>query len=343
LLAANLCNQSSIEGGKMKYRLFGRTGWNVAEVSIGTWALGADWGVVDDKESLSALHKALDLGVNFFDTADVYGDGRSEQLLARLRKERRETFHVATKAGRRLDPHIASGYNRHNLTAFVDRSLKNLETERIDLLQLHCPPTEVYYMPETFGILEDMVKQGKIQYYGVSVEKVEEALKAIEYPNVISVQIIFNIFRQRPAELFFEEAKKRQIAIIVRVPLASGLLTGKMQRDTTFPKDDHRNFNRYGEAFDRGETFSGVDFETGLTAVDELRPLVPEGVSMPQFALRWILMFDAVSCIIPGGKRPEQVEDNCRAADLPPLSEATMEKVKQVYDQRIRELVHYYW
>jgi aryl-alcohol dehydrogenase-like predicted oxidoreductase len=273
----------------------------------------------------------------------VYGDGRSERLLARLRRERSEPIHIVTKAGRRLDPHVAGGYNRKNLTAFVERSLKNLDVETLELVQLHCPPTEVYYMPEVFGILDDLVKQGKIRYYGVSVEKVEEALKAIEYPNVQSVQIIFNIFRQRPADLFFAQAKRRKVGILARVPLSSGMLTGKMTRSTTFTPDDHRAFNRHGESFDRGETFSGVDFETGLQAVEELRPLVPPGMTMAQFALRWILMFDAVTCAIPGAKRPDQAEDNIRAADFPPLSDATMAKVRAIYDRRIRPLVHHYW
>jgi len=327
----------------MEYRELGRTGWSVSAVSFGAWAIGGTWGPVEDRESLATLHRAVDLGVNFFDTADVYGDGRSERLLGQLCQERGETIHIATKAGRRLDPHVASGYNRQNLTAFVERSLKNLGTDTIDLLQLHCPPTEVYYNPEVFDILDDLVKQGKIRYYGVSVEKVEEGLKAIEYPGVQTVQIIFNIFRQRPAELFFPEAKRRRVGILTRLPLSSGLLTGKMTRATTFAPDDHRAFNRQGEAFDRGETFSGVDFETGLQAVEELRPLVPEGMTMAQFALRWILMNDAVTCAIPGAKRPAQVEENVRAADLPPLPDSTMAKVRQVYDRLIREQVHDYW
>jgi aryl-alcohol dehydrogenase-like predicted oxidoreductase len=327
----------------MEYREFGRTGWKVSAVSFGAWAIGGSWGDVNDKESLAALHRCLDLGINFFDTADVYGDGRSEQLLARLREERREPFHVVTKAGRRLDPHIASDYNRINLTSFVERSLKNLKTDSLELVQLHCPPTEVYYMPETFDALDGLIKAGKIQHYGVSVEKVEEALKAIEYPNVQSVQIIFNIFRQRPAELFFQEAKRRKVAILARVPLASGLLTGKMKQDTPFAADDHRKFNRYGESFDRGETFSGVDYETGLQAVEELRALVPAGYTMAQFALRWILMFDAVSCAIPGAKRPDQVDDNAASADMPPLPEQTMLRVREIYEQTIRAQVHHRW
>ncbi len=327
----------------MHYRQLGRTGWQVSASSFGAWAIGGAWGTVQDEESIAALHKAVDLGVNFFDTADVYGNGRSERLLKQLREERDEEIFIATKAGRRLDPHLAGDYNRKNLTAFVERSLQNLGVEALDLLQLHCPPPEVYYMPETFGILDDLVRAGKIRYYGVSVQKVEEALKAIEFPNVYTIQIIFNIFRQRPAELFFREAKRRKVGILARVPLSSGMLTGKLSAGSTFEERDHRNFNRQGEEFDSGETFSGVDYNTGLEAVEELRGLVPEGWTMAQFALRWILMFDAVSCVIPGAKRPSQAEDNALAADLPPLSPATMERVKEIYDRRIRQQVHHYW
>ncbi|HPY01533.1 MAG TPA: aldo/keto reductase [Candidatus Marinimicrobia bacterium] len=327
----------------MQYRELGRTGWKVSAISFGTWAIGGTWGTVRDQESLAALHRALDLGVNFFDTADVYGDGHSERLLARLRRERSEPFYIATKAGRRLTPHIAGGYNRENLTGFVERSLKNLETETIDLLQLHCPPTEVYYMPEVFDILNDLVKAGKIRYYGVSVEKVEEALKAIEFPDVQSVQIIFNILRQRPADLFFKEAKRKQVGILARVPLASGLLTGKFSPNSTFESDDHRSFNRHGEAFDRGETFAGLEFNAGLQVIEKLRLLVPEGFTMTQMALRWILMFPEVTCAIPGAKRPEQVAENAQAADLPPLSDAIMQKIQEIYERDVRPHVHQYW
>ena len=327
----------------MNYRELGRTGWKVSEISFGAWAIGGAWGEVDDRESLATLHRAADLGVNFYDTADVYGDGRSERLLAQLKRERSEEIIIATKAGRRLDPHLASGYNRENLSAFIERSLKNLETGALDLLQLHCPPTDVYYNPELFAALDDFVRQGKIRNYGVSVERVEEALSAIEYPGVQTVQIIFNIFRQRPAELFFGEAKKRGVGILARVPLASGLLTGKLTSHSQFEADDHRAFNRHGEAFDRGETFSGVDYATGLQAVEELRALVPEGMTMAQFALRWILMFDAVTCAIPGAKRPSQVEDNARASDSPPPDAETMRAVQEIYERRIRALVHHYW
>jgi aryl-alcohol dehydrogenase-like predicted oxidoreductase len=327
----------------MEYRELGHTGWKVSTVSFGAWAIGGTWGEVTDKESLAALNRAVDRGVNFFDTADVYGDGHSERLLSQLRKQRKEPFYIATKAGRRLNPHVASGYNRQNLTAFVERSLKNLQTEAIDLLQLHCPPIEVYYSPEVFAVLDDLVKAGKLRHYGVSVEKVEEALKAIEYPGVQSVQIIFNIFRQRPSELFFAEALRRRVGILARLPLSSGLLSGKFNKASTFAKDDHRSFNRHGEAFDRGETFSGLDYETGLRLVDELRPLVPQGMSLAQMALRWILMFRPVTCTIPGAKRPDQVEENAAAADLPPLPEQIMKKIDAIYRQQVRPLVHQYW
>ena len=325
----------------MQYRHFGRTGWNISTIGFGAWEIGGEWGQVDDRVSLAALHRAVELGINFFDTSDVYG--HSEQLLARFLKECRAPIFIATKAGRRLNPQVASGYNLKNLSAFVERSLKNLDIERLDLLQLHCPPFEVYYMPETFGALDHLVQQGKLQYYGVSVQKVEEALKAIEFPNVQSIQIVYNMFRQRPAELFFQQAKLRQTAVIARVPLASGLLTGKMKPDTYFDKEDHRFFNRHGEVFDRGETFSGVDYALGLQAVEELRSLVPAGYSLSQFALRWILMSDAVTCTIPGARQPGQVEDNAAAADLPPLSEATMARVREIYDLNIRPLVHHNW
>jgi aryl-alcohol dehydrogenase-like predicted oxidoreductase len=327
----------------VNYRELGRTGWRVSAVSFGSWAIGGSWGNADEAESLRALHTAVDLGVNFFDTADVYGDGLSERLLAQLKRERGEEIVIATKAGRRLDPHVAAGYSRENLTAFVERSLKNLDTEALDLLQLHCPPVEVYYQPEVFGALDDLVTQGKIRYYGVSVQKVEEALKAIEYPNVQTVQIIFNLFRQRPADLFFHEAQRRRVGILARVPLSSGMLTGKLTARSVFAAEDHRTFNRNGEAFDRGETFSGVDYEVGLRAVEELRKMVPEGMTLTQFALRWILMFEAVTCAIPGAKRPSQVEENVRAADMPAIPDDTMRAVGQLYQSQIRPLVHQYW
>jgi len=327
----------------MNYRPLGRTGWKVSEISFGAWAIGGAWGNVSDEESLAALHQAVDSGVNFLDTADVYGDGRSERLIAQLKKSRKDKIVVATKAGRRLPRQTVEGYSRQNLTGWIEDSLRNLATDTLDLLQLHCPPTALYERPDVFAILDDFVKQGKIRYYGVSVEKVDEALKAIEYPNVQTVQIIFNCFRQRPAEKFFPEAKRKQVGILARVPLASGMLTGKLRRDSTFAADDHRNFNRHGEVFDVGETFSGVDYNVGLEAVEEIRELLPAGVSMSQFALRWILMFDAVSCAIPGGKRPDQVTDNCRASDVPAFTPKVMAAVRDIYDRKIRSLVHQRW
>jgi len=327
----------------VNYRELGRTGFRVSTISFGAWAIGNAWGEVKTDESLAALHRAVDSGVNFFDTADVYGDGHSERLLAQLKRDRSEEIIVATKAGRRLEPHLSEGYNAQNLTAFVERSLQNLQVETLDLLQLHCPPTDVYYRPDVFGALDELIHQGKIRNYGVSVQTVEEALKAVEFPNVQSVQIIFNIFRQRPADLFFAEAARKRVGILARLPLSSGMLTGKLTRSSQFGTDDHRNFNRHGERFDRGETFSGVDYETGLAAVEELRALVPSGMTLTQFALRWILMFDAVTCAIPGAKRPSQVEENASAADLPALSDETMRRVRELYERSIQPLVHQYW
>ncbi len=328
----------------MEYRTLGRTGWKISTIGFGAWGIGGDaWGQTDDRNSLDALRQALDLGVNFIDTADVYGDGHSEQLIAQVLKERRERVIVATKAGRRLNPHVAAGFTRANLTAFVERSLRNLQTETLDLLQLHCPPSEVYDMPEVFAILDDLVQAGKLRYYGVSVERVDEALKAITYPNVQSVQIIFNMFRLKPAEEFFVAAREREVGILARVPLASGLLTGKLRADTAFAQSDHRNYNRHGEAFDQGETFSGVDYATGLQAVEELRPLVPQGVTLSQFALRWILMFPEVTTTIPGAKTPAQAAENTQAAQLPPLTEETMQRVQAIYDRLLRSEVHARW
>ena len=327
----------------VKYRKFGRIGWDVSEISFGAWAVGGEWGSVDDEQSIAAMKRALELGVNFFDTADVYGDGRSERLLGRLRKETKTPFHIATKAGRRLRPHVAAGYNKENLTSFVDRSLQNLGVEALELVQFHCPPGDTYYRPETFAAMDALVKAGKVQHYGVSVERVEEGLKAMEFPNVESIQIIFNMFRQRPAERFLAEAQRRGVATIIRVPLASGLLTGKLTAASTFAPNDHRQFNRHGEAFDVGETFAGVPYETGLEAVAELKSLVPGGATLAQLALRWILMFDGVSTIIPGGKNARQVEDNCGASALPPLTERQMKAVRSVYDRYIRPSVHQRW
>lgn len=325
-------------------RRFGRTGWTVSSIGFGAWAIGGSWGDVSEADAKATLNAALDAGVTFIDTADVYGDGRSERLIRDVLAERSGPRPiVATKAGRRAQPHDADAYNEATLEGFVDRSLTNLGIETIDLLQLHCPPTEVYYRPETFGALDNLVAKGKLRHYGVSVEKVEEALKAIDYPGVVSVQLIYNIFRQRPNELFFRQAREKDVAVIVRVPLASGMLTGKMRADTTFAEDDHRTFNRQGKFFDRGETFSGVPYDVALEAVEALRPLVPGGATMAQFALRWILMEQAVSVIIPGARRPDQAVANAAADALAPLSDETMEAVRQVYRTHIAPHVHQRW
>jgi aryl-alcohol dehydrogenase-like predicted oxidoreductase len=317
---------------------------HVSAISFGAWAIGGFWGEVDDEQSMRALHAAIDAGVNFIDTADVYGDGRSEQLVARLKRERpRDRIWVATKAGRRLPEQTCEGYTRENLTSWIDRSLQNLATDAIDLLQLHCPPSALYRQQEVFGILDDLVRAGKLRYYGVSVETVAEALDAMQHPGVQSIQIIFNMFRFKPAETVFPEAKARQVGILARVPLASGLLTGKMRPDSTFAPDDHRQFNRHGELFDKGETFSGVPFERGLEAVERLRSLVPAGATLGQLALRWILMFDAVTCAIPGARNEQQARDNAAAASLPPLDETTMAAVRAVYDEHVRPHVHQHW
>jgi len=327
----------------MKERKFGHAEKSVSEIGFGAWAIGGSWGDVAESDAKAALHAALDSGTTFIDTADVYGDGRSERIIADVLKERSgpRPF-VATKAGRRLDPHVAQGYTAANLNAFVDRSLKNLEMERLDLVQLHCPPTEVYYQPEVFDAMDRMVAAGKISSYGVSVEKVEEGLKAIEYPGVKSVQIIYNIFRQRPAR-FIQEARDRGVAVIVRVPLASGLLTGKMTRETTFAANDHRLFNRNGEAFDKGETFAGVPYDVALEAVEEIRSLVPQNATMAQFALRWILMNDGVTTVIPGAKNAAQAKANAEASELPPLTDSAMEVLGALYLQKIAPFVHQQW
>jgi len=327
----------------METRPLGTAGVDVTEVGLGTWQLGGDWGDVAEERAREAVRTALDAGITFLDTADVYGDGRSERLIRDVLAERDEDPFVATKAGRRLDPHVAEGYTEANLRGFVDDSRERLDVETLDLVQLHCPPTDVYYRPEVFEALETLREEDRIDHYGVSVERVEEALKAIEYPGVETVQIIFNPFRQRPREVFFEEAAARNVGVIVRVPLASGLLTGALSADTEFPENDHRNFNRDGAAFDVGETFAGVPYDDGLAAVDAIEPLVPDGTSMAQFTLRWILDHDAVSTVIPGSSTPEHIRDNVAAADLPRLSADRHAGVREVYDDSIREHVHQRW
>jgi aryl-alcohol dehydrogenase-like predicted oxidoreductase len=326
----------------MHLRRLGKTGREVSEVGFGAWAIGGSWGATDDAESLAAMHAAVDAGVTFFDTADVYGDGRSERLLAQLLRERTETLVVATKFGRRAPLDIAE-YTYDNLRDWLERSRQNLGVDVVDLVQLHCPPWETYYEPAVFEACDRLVEEGLVRAYGVSVEKVEEALKAIEYPGVATVQIIFNIFRQRPSELFFAEAERREIGVIVRVPLASGLLTGKFSRETRFAADDHRDFNRRGDQFDVGETFAGVDYERGLEAVEALRPLVPAGATMAQFALRWILGFDAVSVVIPGAKTAAQARANASAAALSPLPQETLRTIEKLYREQISPLVQHRW
>jgi aryl-alcohol dehydrogenase-like predicted oxidoreductase len=328
----------------MRHHPFGKLPFVVGDVGFGAWQIGGSWGEVSEGDGRAALNAALDAGMTFIDTADVYGDGRSEKIIAEVLKARGGARPmVATKAGRRLNPHTADGYTKANLEAFIDRSLKNLATDSLDLVQLHCPPVEALYRPELFAALDDIKKTGKIKSYGVSVEKVEEALKAIECPGVVSIQIIYNLFRQRPADLFFKEAKRKNVAVIVRVPLASGLLTGKITRDTKFTPDDHRNFNRHGEAFDVGETFAGVPLETGIQAVEELKKLVPAGASLAGFALRWILMDNAVTVVIPGARNAQQARANAAASDLAPLSAQTMTAAREIYDRLIAPLVHQRW
>jgi len=327
----------------MQYKALGRTGYEVSTISFGAWAIGGTWGAVDDAESMRTLHRALDLGVNFFDTADVYGDGHSERLLGRLRKESKQPFWVATKIGRRSNPHTAQSYTRENLTAYVERCLRNLDASALDLLQLHCPPTDVFYMPEVFGVCDDLVKAGKVRYYGVSIERSEEGLKALEYPQVQSLQVVFNVLRQRPAELLFPRAIERKVGILARLPLSSGMLTGKLTRTTQFHPEDHRSFNREGAAFSKGETFSGFDYEKGLAVVEKLRKLLPPGMTLPELALRFIASFPAVTCSIPGARRPEQVEQNVKAGSAGPLSPQLVQALAEMYEQDVKPSVHQLW
>ena len=327
----------------MKYRILGKTGFKVSEVSLGTWQLGGKWGEKFSWNTAEAiLNKAVESGVNFIDTADVYNDGLSEEAIGKFLKKVNKKIYVATKSGRKLMPHSTQGYNRKNITGFIKDSLKRLNSETIDLIQLHCPPTEVYFRPEVFEVLDDLKKDGKIQHYGVSVEKVEEALEAIQYPGLASVQIIYNMFRLKPADIFFEEASRNNVGIIIRVPLASGLLSGKFNKNTLFSEGDHRNFNRDGEFFDKGETFSGVPYEVGLKAVEELKKVfLPEDLA--KYSLRWILMDKNVSCVIPGASNIDQVISNSTASDLPPLSKVQMDAVKRVYENYIKEYAYHLW
>jgi aryl-alcohol dehydrogenase-like predicted oxidoreductase len=327
----------------MNYRTLGKTKYKVSEIGYGSWSLGGDWGDVSNAQAVETLKSVVHSGINFIDTADVYGDGRSESIIGEFKQNTQSEVLIATKAGRRVRPHVATGYTREHIHEFVSRSIENLRIPTLDLLQLHCPPPEVYDMPEVFEILDELVTKKMIRFYGVSVEKVEEAQKAISYPNVATVQIIFNMFRQRPVEQFFAEAIQKNIGIIVRVPLASGLLSGKMNQQTQFPQNDHRQFNRHGEAFDVGETFAGVDFTTGLSAVEALRNIKPQEYTMSQFALKWILMQPAVSTVIAGAKNPSYVAENAHTSDLPPLSVETMQQVEDIYTQTIKPLVHTRW
>lgn len=320
----------------MKKRLLGKTGFEVSEIGTGTWQVGGKWGSVFNHRNADAiLNSAIDNGVNFIDTADVYSDGESEKAVGRLVRFRNERIYVATKCGRKFSPHIDKAYQPRELRKFVEDSLKNMGLETLDLIQLHCPPTETYSRPEIFGLFDTLKKEGKILNLGVSVEKIDEALKAIKYENVTTVQIIFNMLRQRPAEHFFAEAARKNIGIIARVPLASGLLTGKLSPSTTFGKDDHRTFNRNGEVFDKGETFSGVDYLKGLTAVEEIKKFFPQHTNLSAIALKWILMFPEISCVIPGASGPGQVQSNIRASELPGLSSEQMDNIKRIYEQII--------
>ena len=326
----------------MKYREFSNLGWNVSEIGIGCWAIGSEWGDVSVEDAKEALYSSINNGINFFDTADVYGDGRSEKIISEVLKNSNEQIYVATKAGRRLNPHNADGYNLKNIESFIDRSLSNLGVDIIDLVQLHCPPSEICGKPETYEMMDEIVKKGKIKYYGVSVEKVSEALDAIKHPNVKSIQIIFNIFRQKPSETFFHEAKKKNVAIIARVPLASGLLTGKMNNNSSFPKNDHRNYNINGDAFDVGETFSGVNFSKGLEAVEELKKIIPKGFSLTDLALKWILSHAEVTVVIPGVKNKIQAELNVKASELSEIS-FIKESIKEIYSKYFKKDIHSNW
>ena len=326
----------------MKYREFSDLGWKVSEIGIGCWAIGSEWGDVSVEDAKEALYTSIDNGINFFDTADVYGDGRSEKIISEVLKNSNEQIYVATKAGRRLNPHNADGYNLKNIESFIDRSLSNLGVDIIDLVQLHCPPSEICGKPETYEMMDEIVKKGKIKYYGVSVEKVSEALDAIQHPNVKSIQIIFNIFRQKPNEIFFQEAKKNNVAIIARVPLASGLLTGKMNNNSSFPENDHRNYNINGDAFDVGETFSGVDFSKGLEAVEELKKIKPEGFSLTDLSLKWILSHPEVTVVIPGAKNKIQAELNVKASELNEIN-SIKDSIKAIYNKYFKEDIHSNW
>jgi len=328
----------------MNFRRLGKTGFEISEISLGTWQVGGKWGSkFDHTLAESILREAIDRGVNFIDTADVYSDGESEKAVGKAVRQAGKRIYVATKCGRQIQPHNNKGYTPAVLRGYVEDSIRRLGVECIDLIQLHCPPVEVYYRPEIFGEFEKMKDEGKILNLGVSVEKVEEAMKAIEFDNVTTVQIIYNIFRQRPHERFFAMAREKNVGLIIRVPLASGLLSGKFSASTRFASGDHRFFNRNGMMFDKGETFAGVPYDAGLQAVARLASLLPADIPLAHVALRWILMRDEVSCIIPGASSPEQVRTNLEAADLSPLTGRQMTAITEIYEEDIKPLVHQLW
>lgn len=326
----------------MNQRKFGKTNRMVSEIGLGTWQLGTRWGnPFNETEALRVLEASYESGITLIDTADIYNDGNSERAIGKYITQHKNHFFVVTKCGRGLNPHIAEGYTPENMEQFIDGSLKRLGVEQLDLVLLHCPPTSVYQKDELFAGMDKLVQRGKIAHYGVSIEKVSEGLQAMEYP-ISAIEVIFNMFRLKPAEELFPAAKAKDIGILARVPLASGLLTGRYTKDTVFGKGDHRSYNRNGEAFDKGETFSGVDYELGLKAVEELKKLFHTENLIP-YALRWILMHDAVSAVIPGASKREQVLSNVRAAELPALTQEQMEGVSGIYDQYIRDSVHKNW
>ena len=327
----------------MNYRQFGSTGFKVSEISLGTWQLGSRWGdPVNSEVAHETLQSAIHHGINCFDTADVYQGGLSERLIGEQIKPLKDKPFVITKVGRKLPKQEKSLYTKHVLLKYINDSRQNLDQEALDMGLLHCPPTDLYYMPEVFSWMDDFKKDGLIKHYGVSVERIEEGLKALDYEGVEAIEIIFNMFRLKPAELFFEMAKKRNVGVIVRVPLASGLLTGKYHARTQFGENDHRTYNRNGEKFDKGETFSGVDYHLGLKAVQELKKVF-NTENIAAIALRWILMFDAVSTVIPGASKPEQILENVKASELPPLTQKQMEAVEKIYNTYIKNPVHYLW
>lgn len=328
----------------MNYRRLGKTEMKVSEISLGTWQVGGGWGGSFDHQAADRIiNTAIDLGINFIDTADVYDAGLSEAAVGKVLKSRKEKVFVATKCGRQIQPHVNDGYQPEVLRKYVENSLKNMQLETLDLIQLHCPPTEVYYRPEIFGLFGRLKEEGKIQHLGVSVEKVEEAKAALAFENVCTVQIIFNMFRLKPAGEFFAMSKEKDCGIIARVPLASGLLSGKIKASSTFDPKDHRTFNRNGEAFDKGETFSGVDFDLGLKAVEELKKRLNVSDSLAAIALRWILMFPEVSTVIPGASSIDQVKANIGASELPYFNQHQMQVVEDVYEEYLKDSIHTLW